>query len=100
MHGKVERKIQQIKKFIKKELENRRLSVIKWETLGIQIANSINNLPIGIGNKTQCIENLDILTTIRLILGRNTNRAPTLPLELTANCKRIIEANTNIHRST
>ena len=96
MHGKVERKIQQIKKSITKEIGNKRLSVMQWETLGIQIANSINNLPIGIGNKTQDIENLDILTPNRLILGRNNNRAPTVPLELTGDSKRIIEANAKI----
>ena len=61
MHGKVERKIQQIKKSIAKELENRRLSVMQWETLGHQISNSINYLPIGLGNKIDQIENLGIL---------------------------------------
>ena len=69
VHGKVERKIQQIKRSFLKELDNRRLSVMQWETLGLQIANSINNLPIGIQNKTEDIENLDIPTPNRLILG-------------------------------
>ena len=45
-----ERKIQQIKKCMTKELEC--LSVIQSEMLGAQIANIINNLPIGLGNKT------------------------------------------------
>ena len=62
MNGKVERKIQQIKKCMTKEVEGRHLSVIQWETLGTQIVNIINNLPIGLGNKTQYIKNLDILT--------------------------------------
>ena len=43
MHGRVERKIQQIKKSINKTINNERLSVIQWETLCQQIANSINN---------------------------------------------------------
>ena len=55
MHGKVERKIQQIKKSMFKELDTRRLSIMQWETLGIQISNSINNLPIGVENKTEQI---------------------------------------------
>ena len=99
MHGKVERKIQQIKKSIFKELNNRRLSVIQWETLGLQIANSINNLPIGIGNKTKDIENLDILTPNRLLLGRNNDRCPTAPLELSQDHKRIIETNLRIFKA-
>ena len=48
MHGRVERKIHQIKKSINKTINNERLSVIQWETLCQQIANSINNLPIGV----------------------------------------------------
>ena len=99
MHGKVERKIRQIKKSLSKEISNRRLSVVQWETLGIQIANSINNLPIGLGNKTEQIENLDILTPNRLILGRNNNRSPTQPLELSQDSKRIIESNAKIFRT-
>ena len=94
----VERKIQQIKKSMVKELDNRRLSIMQWETLGIQISNSINNLPIGVGNKTDQLENLDILTPNRLILGKNNDRCPTQSLELTHDLKRIIESNANIFR--
>ena len=61
------------------KVEGRRLSIIQWETLGTQIANSINNLPTGLGKNTQYIENLDILTPNRLILGGNNNRAPPPP---------------------
>ena len=82
MHGKVERKTQQIKKSINKTVNNERLSVIQWETLCQQIENSINNVPIGVGNKTECIENLDILTPNRSILGRNNDRSSTAPLVL------------------
>ena len=99
IHGKVERKIQQIKSSLLKELDNRRLSVIQWETLGIQIANSVNNMPIGIGNKTEDVENLDILTPNRLILGRNNDRCPTAPLELAQDRKRIIETNAKIFKA-
>ena len=61
-----------------KELVNRRLSVMQWETLGIQIANGINNMPNGSDNKTMNIENLDILTPNWLILRRNNDRCPTV----------------------
>ena len=43
MHGKVERKIKHVKESFAKHLYNDRLSIIQWETLGDQVANSINN---------------------------------------------------------
>ena len=82
-----------------KELDTRRLSIMQFETLGIQISNSINNLSIGVGNKTDQLENLDILTPNRLILGKNNDRCPTQSLELTHDLKRIIESNANIFRA-
>ena len=99
IHGKVERKIQQVKKSLMKTLDNNRLSVIQWETLAIKIANNINNLPIGIGNKTKDVENLYILTPNRLILGRNNDRCPTTPLELAHDHKRIIESNNKMFKA-
>ena len=96
VHGKVERKIQEVKKSIEKSLNNHRLSVIQWETLGQQISNSINNLPIGLGNKCDNLENLDLITPNRLLLGRNNSRGPTSPLLLSDDTKRIIETNANI----
>ena len=52
VHGKVEHKIQQIKQSLRKCLNKNHLSVLQWET-GHQISNSINNMPIGLGNKTR-----------------------------------------------
>ena len=34
-------------------------------------------MPIGLGNKVESLENLDILTSNRLLLDRNNNRCPT-----------------------
>ena len=96
VHGKVERKIQQVKKSIEKSVQNDRLSPIQWETLVQQIANSINNLPIGLGNKVDNLENLDLLTPNRLLLGRNNDRGPTCPLLLSRDTKRIVETNAHI----
>ena len=96
VHGRVERKIQEIKKSMSSHVGNNRLSIIQWETLGQQIANSINNMPIGLGNKTESLESLDILTPNRLILGRNNNRNPTQPLELKEDLRGIIESNKKI----
>ena len=99
VHGKVERKIQQIKKCLIKHVGNRRLSIIQWETLGQQVSNTINNLPIGLGSKTEMLENLDILTPNRLLLGRNNDRCPTAPLEITHDLRKIVESNNDIFRS-
>ena len=96
VHGKVERKIQEVRKSLRKDVVNKRLSILQWETLGQQISNSINNLPLCIGNKCEMIENLDILTPNRLILGRNNNRCPTEPLRLEPDLKGIIETNRKI----
>jgi hypothetical protein len=98
VHGKVERKIREIRKSIEKHLQNQRLSIVQWETLGQQIANSINNLPIGLANKVDHLENLDLLTPNRLLLGRNNNRCPTAPLVLCSDVKKIVQSNEEIFK--
>ena len=60
VHGKVERKIRHVQESFLKSNEKNRLSIIQWETLGDQIANSINNMPIALDNEVQGLENLDI----------------------------------------
>ena len=44
VHGKVKRKIQEIKRSLMKNVNKNRLSVLQWETLIQQICNSINNI--------------------------------------------------------
>ena len=61
-HGKVKRKIRHIQESMEKNLSKDRLSFIQWENLGNQIANSINNLPIAIGNQVVEVKNIDINT--------------------------------------
>ena len=51
MHGKVERKIREVKKSVDIHVKNERLSTLQWETLMGQISNSINNMPIGLRNR-------------------------------------------------
>ena len=51
VHGKVEQKIQQIKSSLERTISNERMTILQWETLMQQIANSINNLPICLDNK-------------------------------------------------
>ena len=99
VHGKVERKIREIKKSVDIHVHNERLSSIQWETLMAQISNSINNLPIGLRNKVEDLENLDLLTPNRLILGRNNERCPNAPLILSNDHKHLVEKNASIFRS-
>ena len=96
MNGKVERKIQEIKKSIEKTAHNERLSVLRWETLASEIANRINDLPLAIGNVTSNYENMDIITPNRLRLGRNNNRSPIGNLTVTNDAARMLEENNKI----
>ena len=90
MHGKVERKIQQAKVSMNKQFQNERLSVIQWKTLGDQIANCVNDLPLALKHVAGDLEQMDILTPNRLTLGRNNARSPSGPLYMThAPSKRI-----------
>ena len=79
MHGKVERKIRTVRESIDKKLQGHRLSLLQWESLGDQIANEINNMPLGTVRNTSSLEDLDILTPNRLLLGRNNERSPSGP---------------------
>ena len=96
MHGRVERKIRQIRESVNKSLQNERLSILQWETLASEVANSVNNLPIAIGSKVADLENLDLLTPNRLKLGRNNDRSPSGPLDVTGKPDKIISLNKNI----
>ena len=99
VHGKVERKIQEVKKSVNIYVENERLSLLQWETLMMQISNSINNLPIGIRSKQKNLDNLDLLTPNRLILGRNNNRSPNGPLVLCTKHQNLLDQNAVIFKA-
>ena len=94
---KLNGKFSKIRKSVEKELGNQRLSLLQWETLCQQISNSINNLPIGLGSKCTALENLDLLTPNRLLLGRNNSRCPTAPLVLSSDVRKIIQTNADIY---
>lgn len=96
MHGKVERKIRHVKESFQKHLHHERLSVIHWESLGDQVANAINNLPIGIGNSTTGLENIDLITPNRLLFARNNNRCPAGTLNISNDLGKLIEQNNKL----
>ena len=99
VHGRVERKIQEIKKSVQICAHNERLSIVQWDTLMAQISNSINNMPIGLKHRTSNLDTLDLLTPNRLLLGRNNDRCPNKPLVICPDHKKMIETNEEIFRA-
>ena len=95
-HGKVERKIRLIRESIERSVNNERLSLIQWETLSMQISNSVNNMPIALTKSTSELENADLITPNRLRLGRNNERSPVGSVELVNDPTKTMERNNNI----
>ena len=98
VNGKVERRIRHIKELLEKTIHNERSSILEWETVIAEIANTINDLPLTLGNLVSDFENMDLLTPNRLKLGRNNNRSPVFPMEVTNDVKRRIEDNNKIYK--
>ena len=98
MNGKAERKIQHVQRSMEM-MSGERLTVIQWETLMASITNSINNLPLGLGNKVESIENLDIITPNRLLLGRNNARSPTGTLSVVDDYSKMLNSNCKIFKA-
>ena len=100
-NGKVERRIRHIKESMEKSMHNERLSVLQWETMGSQVSNSANDLPLALGNIVADFEFMDLLTPNRLKFGRNNDRAPVFPIETEehGNLQRIIDENNRIYRA-
>ena len=99
MHGRVERCIKEIKNSITTTMSNERLSLLQWETLSASIANSINNLPLALGNVKGDFEIMDIITPNRLLLGRNNERSPDSPLSVSGDYDKILSENEKIYLS-
>ena len=49
---------------------------MQWETIAAITANSINDLPLAFGDAKGDLDNLDLITPNRLLLGRNNDRSP------------------------
>ena len=96
MHGKVERKIKEVNASLERSVHNERLSILQWETIRTVISNSINDLPIAIGNMVD-VENMDLLTPDRLLLGRNNNKSPTGNLLVNSNPTKLINQSSKIY---
>ena len=99
MNGRVERTIRDIKQSIERTMHGERLSILQWETLGSEVANSINDMPLAVTNNDADLENIDLLTPNRLRLGRNNQRSPVGPLCVTGKIDKFIEVNRQIFDS-
>ena len=97
MHGRVERKIRHVRESLDRSLKGQKLSSIGWETLCAEIANCINDLPIGLNNFNADLDNLDLLTPNRLLLGRNNKRSPVEPVDVAGSYDKVISANNDIY---
>ena len=96
MHGKVECKIQKVKKLIEKTMLNERLSIIQWEMCVAEIVNRINDLPLAFGNIVSDLKAVDLIAPNRLKLGRNNDRSPRGCVEIASDSKKILETSQNI----
>ena len=63
---------------------------LQWETLSPVIANTINDLPIRLGNIISDYENMDLITPNWLWLGWNNDQNPAA-MEVTGNPDRFLK---------
>ena len=74
-HGIVERSIKEVKKLLHSMFKGIKLDLLKLETALFWVCNELNSLPMCLGNRYTNLENLDVITPARLLLGRNNQRA-------------------------
>ena len=98
MHGRVERRIRQVKESMR-TMSSEKLSVMEWESLACQIANCINDLPIGVKNASTELELIELISPNRLRLGRNNQRSPVGPLKVSVNIDKFLKGNEEIFNS-
>ena len=75
-HGIVERSIQSVKNVLNVVFKGRKFTPIEFETALSYCTNELNSMPICLGSRYTNLENLDLITPSRLLLGRNNQRAP------------------------
>ena len=98
-HGKVERRIKHVRESLSKSVHNERLGILQWETMAASIANCINNLPLALGNVKGDFEMMDLITPNRLLLGRNNDRSPDVPLNVEGSFDKILRQNQKVFNS-
>ena len=99
MIGRVERTIKEVKLSVEKSFQNHKNSILQWETIGAEVANTINDLPLALGNVVSDFEYMDLITPNRLKLGRNNDRSPVGVLDVTDDPSQFFRRNTDIFNS-
>ena len=67
--------------------------------MGDEVANSITNLPIAIGNVVKDLENIDLIIPNRLLLARNNNRCLVGSIVISEDVRKIVQRNTDIYEA-
>ena len=75
------------------------MSILQWETMAAKVANSINNLPLALGNNVSNFEAMDLITPNRLLLGRNNERCPAGDMLITSKPDKILTENNKIYQA-
>ena len=97
-NGRAERKVRTVREVLEKSVHLARLSTMEWETCS-EIANTINNMPVAIGNETNDLENLDLITPNRLRIGFNNDRSPVGPLEVTDKLEKLMRLKVEVFQA-
>jgi len=69
------------------------------ETISSEVANSINDLPLALNGIVSDFDTMDLITPNRLKLGRNNDRSPAGPLEVTKSFSKILNTNIEIYNT-
>lgn len=75
-NGVAERSIKSIKEVLTTVFKGRKFSPIEFETALSYACNELNSMPLCLGSKYTNLDDLDLITPSRLLLGRNNQRQP------------------------
>lgn len=74
-HGIVERSIREVRKIFQAVFGGLKIDIMGYETAFAYISNELNSLPLCLGSRCENLEDTDLITPSRLILGRNNTRS-------------------------
>ncbi len=74
--GGAERAVGRIKELFNAVFKGLKLDVLHYETAFCWITNELNSLPMCMGNRYTNLDEMDLITPARLLLGRNNRCAP------------------------
>ena len=102
--GRVERRIRVLREIMEKlgVDSSHPMTCLQWDTLFSRISNTIDNLPLALGNSSnETALGYEIITPNRLKLGRNNYwslEGSRIDLEMSSNFTKILERNQSIYQ--